>query len=64
MISRVVKESSGSGVKVEQTAQSVATVNGPALWHHVRRREEKKVSFTLVVPFKMIMIDVLGQCSA
>jgi hypothetical protein len=60
----VVKVSSDSGVKLEQAAHSVATVNGPALRRYVRRREEEKVAFTLVVPFKMMMIDVFSQCPA
>ena len=58
------KESSDSGVKLEQTPQSVAAVNGPALRRYVRRREEEKIAFALVVPFRMIMIDVLSQCPA
>ena len=57
------KESSDSGVKLEQTPQSVAAVNGPALRRYVRRREEEKIVFALVVPFRMIMIDVLSQCA-
>jgi hypothetical protein len=55
----VVKESSDSGVKLEQATQSVATVNGPGLLRYVRRREEEKIAFAPVVPFGMIMIDVL-----
>jgi hypothetical protein len=60
----VVKESSDSGVKLEQATQSIATVNGPGLLRYVRRREEEKITFALVVPFGMIMIDVLIQCAA
>lgn len=62
--SGVVKESSGSGIELEQATQSVATVNGPALRRYVHRGEEEKIAFALVVPFKMMMIDVLGQCAA
>ena len=51
--SRVVKESSDSGVELEQAAESVAAANGPALRRHVWRREEEKIALTLVVPFKM-----------
>jgi serine/threonine protein kinase len=38
---RVVKESSGSGVELKQAAESVATANGPALgiYRYVWRRE-------------------------
>jgi hypothetical protein len=57
----VVKESSDSGVEVEQAAESVAAANGPALRRYVWRREEEKIALTLVVPFKMMMIDVLVQ---
>ena len=60
---RVVKESSDSGVELEQAAESVATADGTALgtWRYAWRREEDKVALTLVVPFKMMMIDVFGQ---
>jgi hypothetical protein len=61
---RVVKESSDSGVELEQTAESVATANGPALRRYVWRREEEKIALTLVVPFRMVMIDVLDQRAA
>jgi hypothetical protein len=62
--SRVVKVSSDSGVKLEQAAQSIATVNGPALRRYVHRRKEEKITFALVVAFKMMMFDVLSQCAA
>jgi DNA-binding winged helix-turn-helix (wHTH) protein len=62
--SRVVKVSSDSGVKLEQTAQSVATVNGPAFRRYVHRREEEKIVFALVVAFKMMMFDILSQRAA
>jgi hypothetical protein len=55
----VVKESSDSGVKLEQAAESVATVDGSGLRRYTRRREEEKIAFALVVPFRMVMIDVL-----
>ena len=55
----VVNQRLTGKVKFEQTAQSVATVNGPAPWHHVPRTEEEKIGFALVVPFKMMMDDVL-----
>ena len=60
---RVVKESSDSGVELEQAAESVATADGTALgtWRYAWRREEDKVALTLVVPFKMMMIDVFVQ---
>ena len=61
---RVVKESSESGVELEQAAESVATANGPALRPYVWRREEEKVALTLVVPFRMMMIDVLDPRAA
>ena len=64
LIPRVVKVSSDSGVKLEQAAQAIMTVNGPARWHPAGGREEEKIAFALVVPFKMIMIDVLSQCAA
>ncbi len=60
----VVKESSDSGVKLEQAAQSVATVNRLALGWYVHRREEEKIAFALVVSFKMMMIDVPSQFTA
>jgi hypothetical protein len=44
----VVKESGSSAIEFEQTAQSVATVNGPTLQHQVRSREEEKIAFALV----------------
>jgi hypothetical protein len=59
---RVVKVSSDSGVKLEQAADSVATVNGSALRRYFRRREEEEIAFALMVPFKMMMIDVFRQC--
>jgi hypothetical protein len=55
----VAKESSDAGVELEQAAESVATANSPALWRHVWRREEESIALTLVVPFTMMMIDVL-----
>jgi hypothetical protein len=60
-VARVVKESSDSGVKLEQATESVATANGPGLRRYVRRRKEKKIAFALVVPFQVMMIDVLVQ---
>ena len=57
----MVKVSSDSGVKLEQAAQSVATVNGPAFRRYVHGREEEKIAFTLVVAFKMIVFDILSQ---
>jgi hypothetical protein len=60
----VVKVSSGSGVKLEQAPQAIATVNGPALRRYVHRREEEKIAFALVVAFKMMMIDVFSQSTA
>ena len=60
-ITRVVKESSDSGVKLEQATESVATANGLGLRRYVRRRKEKKIAFALVVPFQVMMIDVLVQ---
>ena len=60
----MVKVSSDTGVKLEQAAQAIATVNGPAFRRFVRRREEEKIAFALVVSFKMMMIDVFSQCPA
>ena len=57
----MVKESSDSAVELEQAAKPVATPNGPAVRRNVWRREEEKIALTLVVPFKMMMIDVLVQ---
>jgi hypothetical protein len=56
---RVDKESSGSNVELEQAAESVAKANGPALRRHFWRREEEKNALALVVPFTMMMINVL-----
>jgi len=58
---RVVKESSSSGVKLEQAAEPVLTANGFAFREWVWRGEEEKIALTLVVPFKMMMIDVFVQ---
>ena len=58
---RVVKESSGSRVKLEQAAESVAAANGLALGRQNRRREDDKIALTLVVPFAMIVLDVFVQ---
>ena len=59
---RVVKESSDSGVELEQAADSVATAkNGSALRRYVWRREEEKLVFTLVVLFRMVLVAVLDQ---
>jgi hypothetical protein len=60
---RVVKESSDSGVKLKQAAESVAAANGPAFGNqrYIGRREEEEVALTLVVPFKMMMFDVFVQ---
>ena len=55
----MVKVSSDSGVEIEQAAESVATANGPGLRRHVWRREEEKIALTLVVPFTMMMVDLL-----
>ena len=60
----MVKVSSDSGVKLEQTAQSVATVNGPEFRRYIYRREEEKIAFALVVALKMMMFDVLSQRAA
>jgi hypothetical protein len=64
MSSRVVKVSSHSGIELEQAAQAIATVNGPALRRYVRRRKEEKITFALVSAFKMMMFNVLGQCAS
>jgi hypothetical protein len=58
---RVVKESSDSGIELEQSAESVATVNGSGLRRYTLRRIEGKVVFALAVPFKMVIIDVFIQ---
>ena len=57
----MVKESSDSGVELEQAAKSVATVDGSGLRRYTRRREEERTAYPLVVQFKMVMIDVLIQ---
>jgi hypothetical protein len=57
----VVKVSSDSGIELERAAQAIATVNGPALRRYFRRREEEKITFALVVAFKMMMFNVLSQ---
>ena len=61
---RVVKLSSDAGVKLEQAPQAIATVNGPAFRRYIHRREEQKIAFALVVPFKMMMFDILSQRAA
>jgi hypothetical protein len=61
---RVVKVSSDSGIELEQAAQAIATVNGPVLRRYVRRRKEEKITFALVIAFKMMMFNVLSQRSA
>jgi hypothetical protein len=59
--SRAGKEASGSAVILQQATESFATVNDDALgaWRFVWRREEEKIAFTLVVLFRVMMIDVL-----
>ncbi len=59
----MAKESSDSGVELKQAAESVATANRLVLGiqRYVRGREEEKVALTLVVPFKMMMLDVFVQ---
>jgi hypothetical protein len=57
----VVKVSSDSGVKLEQASQAIATVNGAAFRRYVHRREEEKIAFALVIPFKMMMFDIRSQ---
>ena len=64
LLPRVVKVSSDLGRELEQAAQAIATVNGPALRRYVHRREEEKITFALVVAFKMMMFNVLSQRSA
>jgi hypothetical protein len=60
---RVVKESSGSGVEPKQAAEPVVTANGPALgaWRSIWRWEEEKIALALMVAFKVMMFDVLAQ---
>jgi hypothetical protein len=61
---RVVKVSSHSGIELEEAAQAIATVNGLAFRRYVHGREEEKITFALVVAFKMMMFNVLSQRSA
>ena len=51
---RGVKESSDAGVELEQASESVATADGTALGtqRYAWRREEDKVTLTLVVSFQ------------
>jgi hypothetical protein len=60
----VVKESSDSEVELEQAAESVARANGSPFGDTSWRREEEKIAFTLVVPFRMVIVDVLEQRAA
>jgi hypothetical protein len=53
----VVKVSSDSGIELEQAPRAIATVNGPALRRYVRRRKEEKITFALVVAFKMMQLS-------
>jgi hypothetical protein len=59
----MVKESSGMGVILEQAAESFSTLNGRirGTGRSFRGREETEIILALVVPFKMIMIDIFGQ---
>ena len=59
----MVKESRDSGVKLKQAAESITAANGPALRRYVQRGEQEIV-LALVVPFKMVMGDVLVQRQA
>jgi hypothetical protein len=62
----VVKESLGSGVELQQAAELITTTNDfahGAQWYG-GGGEEKKVAHTLVVPLKMMMIDVFVQRAA
>ena len=58
---RVVKESSGSGIELKQAAEPVATAYVPAF--EVQRciwgTEEKKIALTLMVAFKVMIFDVV-----
>jgi hypothetical protein len=57
----VVKELSGSGVKLEQTAQSVATVNGHAQRPYIS--EDAVLSYKILVLEQELLIDAgdVGQ---
>jgi hypothetical protein len=57
----VVKESSSSGVEFKQSAQAVAMANGCARGVFELKREEEKIAITLMVPFKVMMFDVIVQ---
>ena len=60
----MVKESSDSEVELEQAAEPVARANGSPFGDTSWRREEEKIAFTLVVPFRMVIVDVLEQRAA
>jgi hypothetical protein len=59
----MVKESSRSGVKPQQTTEAFAAADGPATgcYRYIRRREEEKIALALMVSFGMIMIDERAQ---
>jgi hypothetical protein len=63
-IARKVKESSGSGVVPQQTAEALAAANGPATggYRYARRREEEKIAFTLIVSGEYRYVRVFGSC--
>jgi len=60
----VVKESRGARVKLESAAETITAANGPSLRLDVHRGKQEKVVLALVIPFKMVMSDVLVQRQA
>ena len=46
---------------LRKAPQAIAMVNGAAFRRHVHRREEEKIAFAAVVPFKMTMFDIRSQ---
>jgi hypothetical protein len=52
------------GAKLNQDTESFSTSNVAArkTWRSGKGREEKKIIFALMVSFKMMMIDIFGEC--
>ena len=54
----------GTGVVVQQTAQSRPPLNGRSdVWLQRRRREQQDVTFALVIAFSMIVLQKFRQDS-
>ena len=60
----MVRESRDMRVKLEQAAETITAANRLGLRLYLHRGKQEQVSLALVVPFKMVMSDVLVQRQA